>query len=731
MNLSPAALPKRGILYATVFAITVLIISSRLDFIAGTVPQYRMLTPVVRAFNFLGDGVVVFSACLILCLAGITVKKASLKETGLRGLLAAGASGVVVQILKAVFERPRPMHSGAILKLGQSPMLFDLSGRFNSFPSGHTFISFAAAYAVGRHYPRLRPFLFGGAALVGIARVYLGAHYPSDVAAAALLGICVGYLSVNKFNVKLRWLIFGLLLLATSVAFFKSGSFFLFDVDEAVFSEATREMVETGDYITPTYNYEPRYDKPILFYWAMAGAFKIFGINEFGARFASGAFGVLLVMMTFFFVRRVKDERAALLASLALLVNVEYFVYTHSAVTDMTLAFFITASLYSFYMGLIEEDRKWPLLFWAASALAVLTKGAIGLLFPVAIGGAYLFLGQRPSSWKRFITPSGMGLFLAVSLPWFIAELSVNGWAFINAFVIKHHFKRYTEVISSHGGPPYYYIGVLIIGFFPWAAFLPQALYKGFKEHRGKTGGLYLFAAVWFVFVLVFFSISFTKLPNYIFPLMPAASMLAGLFASEIIDGAPGSRIRGLYVLIILSAIFAATMFMFPKIGINADIALPPALFYGLGVIFISFLVLAFTAAQRPVEAFAGITATMIMLLVFLRVFGVPIANRYLQRDLYLLATEARNAVSNDKDAVIASYETNKPSLVFYAQKKIFKIERSNARDIEGFARNGRLLIITSKAKADELKPYDYMKPIDEKGKYVLLGNTEPRGHIQ
>ena len=196
------------------------------------------------------------------------------------------------------------------------------------------------------------------------------------------------------------------MLITLFISFFKTGGFLLFDVDEAVFSEAAREMVETGDLITPTYNYEPRYDKPILIYWLMSSAFKLFGTGEFAARFTSGLFGTLSVLATFFFIRKVKGLAAAMLCGLALLLNLEYFVYTHSAVTDMTLGFFIASSIYAFYLGFHEDNPKWYWGFWCASALAVLTKGAIGILFPVAIAVIFLVASGSRSGIKALFRPT-------------------------------------------------------------------------------------------------------------------------------------------------------------------------------------------------------------------------------------------------------------------------------------------------------------------------------------
>ncbi|MBI5344179.1 MAG: phosphatase PAP2 family protein [Deltaproteobacteria bacterium] len=642
-----AALLKRPV-FLVILTALLFLIALKLDFLGGNIPQSVILSPFFRFFNFLGNGAFLLGVSLLLYIYGAYKGGTDAKKAAANGALSVLIGGIVVQILKMVFERPRPSFAGSgVLTQLDSPALFDVAGRFNSFPSGHTVAAFAFAYAMGKACPRLRPFLYTAAGLIGLARIYLGSHYPTDVAAGAVVGLLAGWFAVEAINARGQRLLALFLFLTVFISFFKSGGVLLFDVDEAVFSEASREMIETGDFITPTYNYEPRFDKPILIYWLMAASFKLFGTNEFAARFTSGLFGVLLAAMTFFFIRRVKGSiLPALLTGAALLLNIEYFVYTHSAVTDITTAFFIAAAIYSFYLSISEENPKWMAAFWAASAFATLTKGAIGIVFPVVIAFLYLLAAKETSRWKTVLGPAHIVLFLVISMPWYAAEFYVNGWDFFNAFIVKHHLKRFSGVISSHGGPFYYYILVLIAAYFPWVAFLPAGLWRGIKDMRGRSGGLVLLAAIWFIFVFVFFSAASTKLPNYIFPLIPAASILSGLSMHEFAGQKEPGTGSGINILIILSVVFASAFILLPSIGLKADVALPPLFFYIIGAAFLLMGLLALAAYVKPLISIAGISAVMVALLVFLRLQAVPPVNIYLQKDLYVYATYAKRLAS-------------------------------------------------------------------------------------
>jgi len=713
------------VIFALIACVAV-VVSFLSDGIAGHISQSASLAALANAGSVIGNGIFLGILAAELYYIGKKSGKDVFKDLGARALVSVIASGVVVHVLKTAFERPRPAHAaGSMAALLNNPSLFDFTGRFNSMPSGHTVAAFAFAYVAGRRFPRLAPLFYVLAAFVAASRVYLGSHYPSDVVIGALVGLGVGWVVTDKIAAQKRWLIGGLICLAVFISFFKNGSFLLFDVDEAVFSEATREMVETGNYITPTYNYEPRYDKPILYYWFSAAAYKLGGVSEASARATSGVFGVLLTLMTFAFVRRVRGELPAYLAAIALLLNIEFFAYSHSAVTDMTLAFFIAASLYAFYLSEHEDDWRWRAAFWAAAALAVLTKGIIGVLFPFGAAFIHLAILKRQGRFKEFFRPAYIVLFLLIAAPWFAVEYSVNGREFFDAFIVKHHFQRYSGVISSHSGPVYFYAGIMLLGFFPWVAFLPGALWQAFKDRLKPEGNLELFCAVWVVFVFVFFTAARTKLPNYIFPIFAPAAILAGIRAAALIESNGSTNRDGLYVLIAISIIIGAAMFVLPQLNIRMDIKLPRTVFYSAGAVFILTGLYAFYTIFNARMGFLGISILAAGLVIILRLYALPPVNITLQKDLYDLSSYASECNGQTR---LATYEINKPSIPFYARRKAIKLERSELQNIAGTASAGPFLFITETSRMEELGNKTGLREIMTRGKYVLLGNTECGG---
>ena len=487
--------------------------------------------------------------------------------------------------------------------------------------------------------------------------------------------------------------------LSLFVTFFRLGSIPLFDVDEAVFAEATKEMVQSGDWITPTYNGENRYDKPIMFYWLMAVSYKVFGINEFGARFPSALTAVLLCLSIFLFVRRLYDDKKAFYSSLTFALSLYCLAYSHAAVTDMTLSLFISLSLFSFYLSL-KKNRRYIYSFYLFSALAFLTKGLIGIIFPFGIVFLYLLITEGIKGVCKATDIWGILLFVAVSFPWYIAQYLINGQEFIQQFIVKHHFTRYTGVVSGHRGPLYYYIPAIIAGLFPWIAFLPSGIREVFQGTRslkdlkniGRNDDNHgLFFLLWFGVIFLFFSFSTTKLPNYILPAIPAVSILISngmhilkeSLMQQGICNISNMRKRYAFIFIAVVSAMAGGAFLISRKylaenGIN-DINWT----FGAASLMLALSLIGLYGIWKNKGLYGSIAAVMVCFFVLLVVKVIPLANTRLQGTLYKYSLYAKSSLR--KDERILTYRLNNPSIVFYSDHRII-----NARGKD------RLLSVTS-----------------------------------
>ncbi|HKN19235.1 MAG TPA: glycosyltransferase family 39 protein [Dissulfurispiraceae bacterium] len=465
-----------------------------------------------------------------------------------------------------------------------------------------------------------------------------------------------------------------LVIIAFFLSFFRLGFVKLFDVDEAVFSAAAKEMVQSGNLITPTYNGENRYDKPILFYWLMAASYEAFGINNFAARFPSALAAVCLVAALFLFVRRSHGEKRAFYAALSFVLSGYFLIYSRAAVTDMALTLFISGSLFSFYLSTVNRSvapvkaSRYLCGFYAFSALAFLTKGLIGIVFPFGIALIYLYALEGKGGLRNIIAVKGIVIFLILSAPWYSAQVFINGKEFIDQFFIKHHFKRFAGVISGHSGPVYYYIPALLIGLFPWVAFLPAGIRAVFRE----KDRLNLFAFIWAAFIVAFFSLSTTKLPNYILPAVPAAVILIASAMSE------GEKNRDRFSYLFMALLAAA-------LGCGLVLSRSYLIRYGIredGVIIIAGVVVAavimadFYAVLSHKRLFPLLFCLTGLLMAVLLVKALPAAGDYLQGTLYRYSLYAKEKLPPDER--IITYGINNPSIVFYSGHKIIHAGSEN-----------------------------------------------------
>lgn len=307
----------------------------------------------------------------------------------------------------------------------------------------------------------------------------------------------------------------------------------LMEPDEARYSDIPSLMNRTGDYITPHLNHVVYLEKPPLAYWATALSFKIFGENEFSSRL----FVALCAWGCIFLVYRIgaffHDEKTGLYSAGVLSTFLYHSILGKINTLDMSLTFFVCLATWAGYRYFAGDCQKkgWLYLIYVSSALAFLTKGLIGVIFPFAIIILWLFISKRWRDILRLFSPVGMTLFLLISCPWIILVQKANK-DFFWFFFIHEHFLRYTSTNGSRNHPIWFYVPFVILGTLPWSAFLLKALKEG-GERRAllfKTAEKH-FLLIWIFFIFIFFSFSSCKLIPYIVPIfIPIAVIFGHLF---------------------------------------------------------------------------------------------------------------------------------------------------------------------------------------------------------
>ncbi len=298
--------------------------------------------------------------------------------------------------------------------------------------------------------------------------------------------------------------------------------------DEGRYAEIAREMLVSGDFVTPRLDGLKYFEKPPLQYWASAAALAAFGQSEWAARLWAGTTGFLCVLLTYFTGCRLFGRKAGLLAAAVLGSSLLFLLVGHMNTLDMGLAFFLNLAVAGVLLANREPEqaRRWMLTTWTALALAVLSKGLVALLLPLATLLAYSLLTRDFAPWRRLHLAIGLPLLLLLTAPWHLA-VSLANPDFFHFYFIHEHFERFLTTVHGRYQPWWYFLPILAAGALPWTTVMAQALATAWRSTDAALAARRLLL-VWSAVVLGFFSASGSKLPPYILPMFPALALLAG-----------------------------------------------------------------------------------------------------------------------------------------------------------------------------------------------------------
>ena len=550
------------------------------------------------------------------------------------------------------------------------------------------------------------------------------------------------------------------------------GNVGLIDETEPLFAEASRQMFITGDWITPFFNGETRFDKPALIYWCQAIAYAIVGVNEWAVRIPSALAAMGVIALAFYTVQwsfAKKDELeqvsnlprryfTAAIAAALMALNPEMIVWGRAGVSDMLLNGCIGSTLLCFFLGYAQNNspivitkwqlpNKWYLACYVLIAGAILTKGPVGIVLPGLIMIAFaLYVGKFWQLWREMRPILGMGIVLALSLPWYVLVTWRNGWNFINAFFIYHNLERFTEVVNGHSAPWFFYFLVVLLGFAPYSVYIPASIARvkfwqrshWLKQERSQQLGL--FACLWFLSVFCFFTISVTKLPSYVLPLMPAAAILVALFWSDIFPSSQtptplkSFRISAWVNIAFLTIISVALFHLTQIVGIDPA---APELYANMeksgilkfaGIIWLlsAFISAIFILTHRYRQI---ITINLVGFIAFVAIALIPAASIMdQQRQLPLRELSALIVESKQPHEELIMVGFKKPTVTFYTQQKINYIKFSQQaleyiqKQASQPTKPPSLLMIVENGKFQEMDlPPDNYKNIAIKGAYHLI----------
>jgi 4-amino-4-deoxy-L-arabinose transferase-like glycosyltransferase len=495
-----------------------------------------------------------------------------------------------------------------------------------------------------------------------------------------------------------------LLLLATASTLFLPGlgASTLWDIDEGNNAECAREMFDADNWIVPTFNYKLRTDKPAMLYWLQMLAYRQFGVNEFGARLPSALASILSVLLTYEMGRRLFNSRTGLLGGLLLASAPAFSAAAHFANPDALLNLFTLLTLWIFWQGYVRGSRSWFALAGISTGLAMLTKGPVGLLLPGAIIALFLAWSGHL---KRLLDPRifvGLLLFVLVMGPWYGWVSNDTRWEFLRGFFLKHNLDRFRAPMEGHSGTYVYYLLVVMAGLLLWTCFLGPALWFACREAIGgqalqsppdkrktwikrwsmrfrNVAPSYRFLVCWIAVYMVFFSLSRTKLPNYVLPVYPAVALVLGRFLDRWRTGdvlVPRWAMGTSLSLMALIGVLVSLGLLLANGGLGGEDLLRGRSFNGLGKwAFLGVIPVlgAITTAwciskQRHGPAVASLMGTAVLFTGLLAVGPVSVVDSRKAPEVLASVIRERHT---DPEIRIATYQYFQPSLVFYCGREV------------------------------------------------------------
>jgi 4-amino-4-deoxy-L-arabinose transferase-like glycosyltransferase len=486
----------------------------------------------------------------------------------------------------------------------------------------------------------------------------------------------------------IRYALPALLVLAVAVYFVALGSVAIWDANEAFYAETPREMIEANDFLNPSFNYLPRFNKPVLSYWIVAGFYRVFGVSVAVQRFAI-ALGALIIIASAYWLARiairdpgsaiqdtgaaVHDQRsgmsnsaAALWAAAGLAAAPRLVMFARRIFIDIWITAFMSLTLVFFAMSerYPERRRTCLALMYVAIGLGVLTKGPVAIALPALSFALYLAVRRELRRVTEMMIPLGVLIIAVIVVPWYAALYHEHGWTYIKSFFISENIERFTSGVGvrQHRGP-WFYLPVVLSDSFPWSVLLFAAAAAWKQRTRLET-----LLWCWIAAIVVFFSLSAGKQDLYIFPIVSAVAALGGIAIERgLTDPRWGTWLtRTLAATGALLAIAGAlVLYLFDTAG--RIYALDGALVVGALGLAGGTLTLVLGLLRRPAPAALTLLAAVIAVNWAFVVRVLPEFERYKPVPPFSRVLLERLRPGD----IVAHYKVDLPSMVFYLQRHV------------------------------------------------------------
>ncbi len=496
------------------------------------------------------------------------------------------------------------------------------------------------------------------------------------------------------------------LLISIWVIFIFNGIFSLplMPPDEPKYAFAAEQMLRIGDFITPTFNCQVRFDKPPLIYWLISLSYIIFGVSDWAARLPSIAASLGVILIIYRFSKEQWGKAVGVIASAVFGSTLHVWVMSRAVAPEMVLVFFETLSIYLLWTGMNRKSRIHIVGAYASMALGFLTKGPLGVLIPFMVCGIFFtFRDGIIRTIKGLFDPYGLVLFCLIGLPWYIIMSKIHGYRYFREFFLYHNLYRFTGKARQHPFAFYYYLPIFLGALYLWLPFsggVLKIIKDGFKSRSAE-----LFLFVWMFSVLLFFSLSVNKLHNYILIAYPPVAILTGL---AIVRKVPShTMVRTGFMVMALVELAAISISPF----IMND--LHPFLPLG-GILTLVLTVLITVNAGSSSRFIPLILIKALSLLLLVNFYMTTYENRVRPGEFYVML----ETIYGGEKTPIFFYKNTSEDLVFYAHRCI-TVLRSREEVERELRKVDEILLFVREKDMGDLEGFN----IQEKIPFYDLGN--------
>ncbi len=444
----------------------------------------------------------------------------------------------------------------------------------------------------------------------------------------------------------------------------------IWDANEAFYAQTPREMMAAGDYVTPSFNFQLRMNKPVLSYWNVAASYRLFGVSERSERLPIALGGLAIIGTAFGLGRLLGGTTAALLAALVLATSPRLLLLARRIIIDVHLTMWTGLVLLFFALSEVNPARRrvYLILMYVAAGLGVLTKGPIAVFIPALVFLVYLVSEKRLRDLRHMMLPAGAVISLSIVVPWYYFVYREHGWEYIGAFIVGENLGRYAEAVGEQSRGILFYLPVMLADLFPWSFLIPVAIWWAVRERLQDRVARLL--VIWIAAIVCFFSLSGTKEDLYILPIVTAEAALIGAMLAAAIDKAPGTRPAIWFTSATALLLLAAGAVIFWAFAIWQRYDLNGAALVGATAVAGGLGALVAASRRRIFTATATVAAAVVIINWCVVLCTLPDFERYKPVRPFADIIRSRASVG----AIVGSYKFALPSMVFYLNRPVMEV---------------------------------------------------------